>query len=104
MQKFYIMLYYDRSDVSKVVDVNKTSASKECIICHYECFLDKGFKFQPDVCNGCHDKLMMSLILNDIAILNICGVDYQCMELAKLNPRLYLKNTNLNKKSGYHKT
>ena len=29
------MLYYDRIDVSAGVDVNKTSASKECDICHY---------------------------------------------------------------------
>ena len=29
------MLYYDRIEVSKGVDVNKTSASKECDICHY---------------------------------------------------------------------
>ena len=26
---------------------NKTSASKELDICHYLCFLDKGFKVQP---------------------------------------------------------
>ena len=35
-------------------DVNKTRESKECDICHYWYFLDKRFKFQPDVCNGCH--------------------------------------------------
>ena len=29
------MLYYDRIDVSEGIDVNKTSASKECDICHY---------------------------------------------------------------------
>ena len=29
------MLYYDRTDVSEGIDVNKTSASKECIICLY---------------------------------------------------------------------
>ena len=29
------MLYYDRIEVSKGIDVNKTSASKECYICHY---------------------------------------------------------------------
>ena len=27
------MLYYDRIDVSEGIDVNKTSASKECNIC-----------------------------------------------------------------------
>ena len=29
------MLYVDRIDVSEGIDVNKTSASKECDICHY---------------------------------------------------------------------
>ena len=29
------MLYYDRIDVSQGIDINKTSASKECDVCHY---------------------------------------------------------------------
>ena len=29
------MLYYDRINVSKGIDLNKASASKECISCHY---------------------------------------------------------------------
>ena len=29
------MLNYDRIDVSGGVDINKTSAPKECDICHY---------------------------------------------------------------------
>ena len=29
------MLYFDRIDVSEGIDVNKTSKSKECNICHY---------------------------------------------------------------------
>ena len=29
------MLYYDRNYVSEGIGVNKTSASKECDICHY---------------------------------------------------------------------
>ena len=28
-------LYYDRIDVSEGTDINKTSASNECDICHY---------------------------------------------------------------------
>ena len=42
-------------------------------------FLDKGFKIQPDIYNGCHDVLMMSMNLKDTAILNIRGVDYRCI-------------------------
>ena len=29
------MLLYEKNDVSKGIDTNKTSASKECMICHY---------------------------------------------------------------------
>ena len=39
------MLHYDRTDVSEGSDINKTSLSKECIICHYWYVLDKGFRF-----------------------------------------------------------
>ena len=28
------MLYYDRIGMSEEIDVNKTSASKECDVCH----------------------------------------------------------------------
>ena len=31
------MLEYDRIDILEGIDVNKTSASKECDICHYWC-------------------------------------------------------------------
>ena len=58
------MLYYDGTDVSERIDVNKTSESKSCDICHYWYFLNKEFKFQPYVCNRCHDLLMRSMILN----------------------------------------
>ena len=39
------MLHFDRIDVSEGIDVNKTSKSRECEICHYWHFLNKGFKF-----------------------------------------------------------
>ena len=71
------MLCLDRLDVSEGIDVNKRSASKECDICHYWYFLNKGFKFQPNVCNICHDLLIMYMNLSDIAILNIKGSDYR---------------------------
>ena len=58
------MLYHDRINASGGIDVNKTSASKECHICYYWYFLNYSFKFQPNVC---HDLLMMSLNLSDIA-------------------------------------
>ena len=49
------MLYFNKIDIAEGIDVNKTSKSKECDICNYWHFLDKGFKFPPHVCNVCHD-------------------------------------------------
>ena len=71
------MLHYDRIDVSE--RINNKSAFKECIICHYWYFLNKGFKFQPSFCNGCHGMLTMSFGTNNAAILKIHGVDYRCV-------------------------
>ena len=65
------MLYYDRIYFSEGIDINKTSASKECNIYHCWYFLNKGLKFQTCVCNKCHDLLMMSMNLRDIYVLNI---------------------------------
>ena len=73
------MLYFDRIEVSEVIDINKISASNECDIYHYWYFLNYSFKFQPNVCNRCHDLLMTSTNLSDIAILNFSSSDYHCI-------------------------
>ena len=73
------MLYFDKIEVSEGIDVNQTSASKECDIGHYWYFLNYSFKFQPNVCNRCHNLLMTSMNLSDIAILDIKGSNYCCI-------------------------
>ena len=73
------MLRYQKIDVSEGIDVNKTSASKECELCHYWFFKDIGFKFQEHVCNKCHDLLTIAHSLKDIAILNAKGNTYRCI-------------------------
>ena len=47
------MIYLDRIGVSEERDVNKTSSSEECDICHYWDFLNYSFKFEPNVCHRC---------------------------------------------------
>ena len=42
-------------------------------------FLNKGVKFQPNICNECHDLLIVSMNLSDIAILNIKTTEYCCI-------------------------
>ena len=73
------MLQYDRIDVSEEIDTNKTSAAKECMLRHYWYFKDFGFKYEPNVCNKCHDLLMTAYELKNYAILNVTGVDYRCI-------------------------
>ena len=75
------MVQYEKIDVSEGIDVNKTSVSKEYMLCHYGYFKDVGFKFQPHVCNKCHDILMTAYKLKNIAILNVKGVDFRCILL-----------------------
>ena len=100
------MLYFDRIDASEGTDVNKTSTSKECDICHYWYFINYSFNFQPNVCYKCHDLLMISMNLSDIAILNIKGSDYRCsICLISKNEAINLmQNTNLTKKAEHYKT
>ena len=62
------MLYFDRIIIFEGIDVNRTSKSKECDICHYWRFLEKSSTFQPNIYNGCHDFLMMPMNLSYIAI------------------------------------
>ena len=77
------MTYYNRIDISEGIDVNKTNESKECDICCYWYFLDKGFWFQTYVCSGCHDLLMVSISLDDI-------VNYRCI-INKIRKIFYCK-------------
>ena len=96
------MLYYDRIDVSERIDINKTNDSKECHIFHCWYFLDKRFKFQPHVCNGPHDLLMMSMNLSDITVLKIYGVDCRCIitRISKSEAINLMPNIDLNEESG----
>ena len=63
------ILEYKGIDISEGIDVNKTNLSKECDICHYWHFKDIGFKYQPYLCNGCHDLMQKAMSFNNIAIV-----------------------------------
>ena len=58
--------------------------------------------FQPYVCNRCHDLLMMSMNLSNIAILKIKNVDYRCIAtgISKREAIKLLQNIDLTEKCG----
>ena len=53
--QFIKMVQYERISVSEGIDINRKNAPKECMLYHYWHFKDVGFKFEPHVCNKCHD-------------------------------------------------
>ena len=71
------MLEYDRIDISEAIDFNKSNKSKECDICHYWYFLNKNFKYEPYLCNGCHDLMQKAMNFNDVGVISINGNDYR---------------------------
>ena len=73
------MLQYEEISASERIDVNKTSASKECELCHYLFFDDVGFRFEEHVCNKCHDFLMTAYELKNIVILSARGATFKCI-------------------------
>ena len=96
------LLEYVGLDIWEEIDINKTIASKECDICHYWYFKDIGFKYEPYLCNGCHDLMQKAMNFNDVAIVSVKGSDYRIhFWYASKNDAInIMKNSNLNEKSG----
>ena len=94
----YKMLEYDKIDISEGIDINKTSPSKECDICHYWYFLDKSFNYEPHLCNGCH--YLMQKAMN--FIVSIKGNDHRIhfWHMSKNGAINLMNNSNLNEKIG----
>ena len=92
------MLEYDRIDISEGIDMNKTSSSKECDICHYWHFLDKNFNYEPYFCNGYHDLMQKAVNFKDVAIVSIKGNDYRIhfWHMSKDEPISIMHNSGLN--------
>ena len=70
------------------------------MICHYWYFKDIGFKYQPYVCNGCHNFSMTVQNLHDFLILRVKSVDYKCcvVNMSKKDAIRLLNNSVLDNK------
>ena len=62
------MLEYEKIDISEGIDVNKSSNSKDCSICHYWYFIDKNFKYDPYLCNGCSNMIMKAISFKNLPL------------------------------------
>ena len=71
-------MYYDGINRSEGIDLAKSNNSKECMLCH-DWLFNHGFKFRDFVSNACHNLTMLSVNINDMAIILIKNVDYHCI-------------------------
>ena len=96
------MLEYNRIDVSEGIDVNKINISRECDIYHYLYFKDIGFKYEPYLCNGCHDLMQKAMSFNDVAIVYVKGKAYKIhfWYMSKDDAISIINNSNLIDKKG----
>ena len=96
------MLEYDRIDISEGIDTNKASASKGRNICHYWYVLDKNFRYDPYLCNGCHDLTQKAMSFKNVAIVSIKGNDHRIhfWYMSKNDAIVLMANSNLNDKNG----
>ena len=96
------MIEYDRIDLDEGVDINKTSNSRECWLCHYWYFLDKNFNYQKYNCDGCHNISMKTISINNLAIVYSTGNAYRIYfcNMSKDDTISMMHNSNLIDKKG----
>ena len=64
-------------------------------------FLDKNFKYEPYLCNGCHDLMQKAINFNNVAVVSVKGSDYRIhfWYMNKNDAINIMKNSKLHEKS-----
>ena len=105
------MLEYDKTDISEGIDLNKSSNSRECSLCHFWYFIDtfdelgihcKNFDYQKYLCNGCHDMSMKTVSIKNLVIVYFKGNAYRIhfWYMSKDDAISIISNSNLIDKKG----
>ena len=99
------MLEYDKIDISKGIDINKTNESKEYMLCHYWYFLNKSFSYGPYLCDGCYNIVQKSISFKNIAIVRVKKIVYRIyfQDINKREVKKSMANSNLFDKKVFYK-
>ena len=64
--------------------------------------LNKGFKYEPYLCNGCHDLMQKAMNFNYVPIVSIKKSDYRIHfgHMSKDDAISIMNNSSLNEKNG----
>ena len=75
---------------------------KKCDICHDWSFKDIGFKYEPYLCNGCHDLMQKAINFKDVDFISIKGSYFiiHFWYMSKDDAVNIMKNSNLDEKCG----
>ena len=94
------MLEYDRIDILERIDINKTNASKSVMFVITGILSDKGYKYEPYLCNGFHYLTQKTMNFDDVAMVSVKESDYRIYfwYRSKDNAISIINNSNLNKK------
>ena len=64
------MLEYDRIDLFEGADVKESEEnSTECSLCKFWYFVDRNFKYQTYLCDGCHSMSVKAVTMQNLAIV-----------------------------------
>ena len=88
---------YNRIDLSEGIDVNETgNGSRWCNLCGFWYFVDRNFKYQRYLCDGCHDMSMRAVSMKNLAIVYSGGNAYRInFAFMSLNEATYLLNNSV---------
>ena len=79
-----------------------TKQVHQCDFCHYWHFKDIGFKYEPYLCNGCHELMQKAKSFNKVAIVYVkrsaCRIHFWYM--GKDDAISVMSNSNLVDKMG----
>ena len=66
-------------------------------------FVERSSKYEPYLCNGCHDSMKRVMNFNDVAIVSTKEIHYRThfWHMSKDDAINIMKNANLNDKSGF---
>ena len=98
------MLASERINISDGIDANKSDKSKECTLCHYWYFLDKNFRYEPYLCDGCYSVTQKCNKFKSISIIHLKKTVYRIcfLFMSKREARKLMANSNIiDKKRGF---
>ena len=73
------MLYCNKTNISEWITLTNQVSQKNVWFVIIVFFFNSNYTYETEVCYGCHDISRMVYEIENIAILNIKGVDFRCV-------------------------